>query len=365
MHVRSKANTLAARVLRAAQRHLQDLRFLPVPLGPMLRPSPDRICPLKPVHCLTLAAILALGFAAPAAQAWQRPGHAASAALAYDDLAHRHPEIVRQVVDLMAAHPDRARFDAQLGDAAGEERDRRLFMAMARWPDDVRLTSYDHPSWHYWMSPYVSPSNPPPKPPEGGSRATIGEAREAFALNLAVASDPTAQPAERAVALCWVFHILQDAHQPLHAAQLFSRQFPDGDRGGTLGFVKTGPQAPATTFHRFWDERVLAADADLEAVEAKSRALAHDYPRRGLPELRRAYPAAARLQSWALKESFPLARRLAYDGGKVRVGSTPEAATVPAPAYQAASLAAAERRLALSGYRLADTLEAVLAFRQR
>ena len=39
-------------------------------------------------------------------------------------------------------------------------------------------------------------------------------------------------PEERAVAMCWVFHLIGDAHQPLHVTQLYSTQFPKGDRGG-------------------------------------------------------------------------------------------------------------------------------------
>jgi hypothetical protein len=117
----------------------------------------------QPHQLVRLLAAAVLWITPMAAGAWQRPGHAASAAMAYDDLALRQPDAVRKIVAIMAAHPDRARFDQALGDAVGAERDRRLFMAMARWPDDIRGTTYDHPSWHYWMSPYVSPADPPPK----------------------------------------------------------------------------------------------------------------------------------------------------------------------------------------------------------
>ncbi len=140
---------------------------------------------------LTTAAILLPG----QASAWQRPGHAAGAAMTYDELARTHPEVVRKIVEIAAGHPDRARFDAALGEAKGAERDRRLFMEMARWPDDVRESPYDHPAWHYWMNPYSSPVAPPPHPPQG----TIGEAREAFALNLAVARDESVALRERAL----------------------------------------------------------------------------------------------------------------------------------------------------------------------
>lgn len=314
----------------------------------------------RPDPFIGLLAAAVLSLTPMAAGAWQRPGHAAGAAMTYDDLARRHPDVVRRIVAIMADHPDRSRFDQAMGVATGAERDRRLFMAMARWPDDIRGTTYDRPSWHYWMSPYVSPADPPPKASAKKPYAAIGEAREAFALNLAVASDQAAPAGERAVALCWVFHILQDVHQPLHATQLFSGEHPTGDRGGSLSFVRIDAAAPATTFHRFWDERVLTADATLDDMEAKARDLQRAYPRTALPELKAAYPPARRIESWARAESLPLARSLAYESGRLKTGLSPETSTVPPSAYQARSKAAAERRLALASYRLSDVLAETL-----
>jgi S1/P1 Nuclease len=36
----------------------------------------------------------------------------------------------------------------------------------------------------------------------------------------------------RAIALAWLFHLVGDIHQPLHTAQLFSVEYPQGGRGG-------------------------------------------------------------------------------------------------------------------------------------
>jgi hypothetical protein len=35
----------------------------------------------------------------------------------------------------------------------------------------------------------------------------------------------------RAVALAWLFHLVGDIHQPLHTTELFSVEYPNGDRG--------------------------------------------------------------------------------------------------------------------------------------
>lgn len=38
-------------------------------------------------------------------------------------------------------------------------------------------------------------------------------------------------PEQRAIALAWLFHLVGDIQQPLHAAQLFTADYPNGDRG--------------------------------------------------------------------------------------------------------------------------------------
>jgi S1/P1 Nuclease len=39
-------------------------------------------------------------------------------------------------------------------------------------------------------------------------------------------------PEQKAIALAWLFHLVGDIHQPLHTAQLFTVEYPKGDRGG-------------------------------------------------------------------------------------------------------------------------------------
>ena len=39
-------------------------------------------------------------------------------------------------------------------------------------------------------------------------------------------------PERKAIALAWLFHLAGDIHQPLHTAQLFTVDYPHGDRGG-------------------------------------------------------------------------------------------------------------------------------------
>ena len=56
-----------------------------------------------------------------------------------------------------------------------------------------------------------------------------------------------------AVALAWLFHLVGDIHQPLHTAQLFTVEYPEGDRGGNEICVRVTQAEQPIELHRFWD----------------------------------------------------------------------------------------------------------------
>src|SRR5437667_103063 len=64
----------------------------------------------------------------------------------------------------------------------------------------------------------------------------------------------TAAAEDRAVAVCWIFHLVGDIHQPLHNVAYFSSApaFVQGDRGGN----KFGVRADGRKWnlHAFWDD---------------------------------------------------------------------------------------------------------------
>lgn len=62
-----------------------------------------------------------------------------------------------------------------------------------------------------------------------------------------IKSEAGAEP--KAVAYCWLFHLVGDIHQPLHSTALFSKdRFPTGDRGGN-----EIPLAEGRNLHALWD----------------------------------------------------------------------------------------------------------------
>jgi hypothetical protein len=61
--------------------------------------------------------------------------------------------------------------------------------------------------------------------------------------------DDAVNKPDKAVMLAWLFHLVGDSHQPLHATALFSpRLFAEGDRGGNL--IKTKQRG---NLHSVWD----------------------------------------------------------------------------------------------------------------
>ena len=60
-------------------------------------------------------------------------------------------------------------------------------------------------------------------------------------------------PERKAVALAWLFHLVGDVHQPLHAAQLFTTEYPQGDRGGNEICVRVTQAGQPMDLHRFGD----------------------------------------------------------------------------------------------------------------
>jgi hypothetical protein len=299
-----------------------------------------------------IVAIAALAIASRAA-AWSRPAHMVTAAIAYEELG-ADPAARALLLDLLEAHPDRAPFEVAVDRTTGEARQRRLFYECARWADDARGTPYDHPTWHYAARPVIAADFPADRPKPTN---TEGAASEAYALNIRVLGNAKAAKPERALALCWVMHLVGDIHQPLHSAQLFSRAFPDGDQLGSRQFVRETADNPPVTLHWYWDDRVHRSGIQ-DSVEARARGLAARFPRAafGQPVYDRQLDSFV---AWARDESYPLAVSQAYGPALV---SSPEASAAPVakPDYAATTRDAAERRLTLAGYRLADVLRAAL-----
>jgi hypothetical protein len=183
-----------------------------------------------------------------------------------------------------------------------------------------------------------------------------GDAASAYAASLATLRNRAAPARDRAVALAWLFHIVGDMHQPLHAGTWLSWQYPKTDRIGSIAYVRTSPGSPAVSLHEFWDDAADRPGAELSGADALAADIARRFPRDHLPELAR---RPADFDVWT-DESALLARRVAYRNGDLVTGATPRSAPTLPPGYVVTARSLAERRLAVAGQRLADILEATL-----
>ena len=300
---------------------------------------------MKPLVALLLATVLPCS----TALAWSRPGHMVSAAIAYQELSAQDRKIIEKIVALAEKHPDRGAFEVAVGRATGEERGRRIFLELARWPDDTRGSIHDHPTWHYSSRPIVDTTSPPATLPEDVAQ---GSAVEAFALNLSVASDPRASAGERAIALCWVFHLVGDVHQPLHSVSQVSKRFPEGDRGGSLQFVRDPHHSEPITLHWYWDDSV-SREGEPELATGQAAELVRRLPRAQFKELQ-PFQSTAEFTVWA-EESRELASTIAY-GPDLRASDSANTAPQLSERYLERSHQVAEQRLTLAGYRLTEVL---------
>lgn len=81
--------------------------------------------------------------------AWGNQDHMASGEAAYDELVRTDPAVVRSVVEIAASLPRREHLYVALKGVVGPVRDRLTFAYLARWPDDIRQSSFDRPAQHY------------------------------------------------------------------------------------------------------------------------------------------------------------------------------------------------------------------------
>ncbi|UAJ11326.1 S1/P1 nuclease [Glacieibacterium megasporae] len=290
-----------------------------------------------------IAVALLAGSAAPVL-AWNNQGHMATGAIAYDALSRDDPAAITQVLTLMRSHPDHVRFDAALGALTGADRDRRLFELMARWPDDIRGTGYDRPDWHYAVKVVSGWTILRP--------LTFGKAVEVFDRQLAVARDPTAAAGLRALALCWVFHIAGDMHQPLHAGHRASWRFPQTDRAGSIGWVRTAPGAKPVALHQFWDSAADLPGPETPAAEALALRAERAVGSAAAP----AGGSASSRFAAVVEQSRDLAASRAYRDAALDEAADANSGPVLSSSYQLDARRIAERRIGEAGLDIASLL---------
>jgi hypothetical protein len=160
-----------------------------------------------------------------------------------------------------------------------------------------------------------------------------------------------------------VLHLCGDIHQPLHACELFSPEFPGGDQGGNAFIVLKTPPYPdsRSKLHLIWDSLPGDfEDRDIEGYIAEGLRMDPRFSRDNLKQML----AVTDFMAWA-NESHDLAVKYAYLDGKLKgansqMDSDPDR---PAPGLPRGYMENAEeignQRLILAGYRTADLLNSI------
>lgn len=214
-----------------------------------------------------IVAFAAFIFAGQSCFAWSEGGHHLIAFIAYDLL-----ELDEQmrVIELLESHPNREKRFTPPESVRNPER--WLIGTAAFWPDLVRKSPADRPKWHYIQqaSVVVGSMEVPPAALEIPVKADLNtndlNIVQAIKLCQAILADKTLPKESRAIALCWLCHLVGDAHQPCHAGSLYATgMFPDGDRGGN-----EIPTRQRKNLHALWDS-LLGAKYDDGDIRRRAR----------------------------------------------------------------------------------------------
>jgi hypothetical protein len=230
------------------------------------------------------------------ANAWDSVGHRLSAAIALNYLSEDKQSLLLTILRQHPRYQDDFldRMPASVSSAEPQQQAVWLLGQAAFWPDMARgLTEseqqkYNRPGWHYidgaWVRGAASVQGNSYLGIDafadiaGVAAASIRSERRAdnvmtaLDYNSWLLASPEKPMAQRAVALCWVLHLMADIHQPLHTGSLYAvGVFANGDRGGNAISTDSG------NLHARWD-RALAGQGLAENLPVILRQLADSRP---------------------------------------------------------------------------------------
>src|SRR5262249_152951 len=194
-----------------------------------------------------------------------------SGIIAYQVLQQENPHAIERVKAVLEKHPWYPnQWQARLQDVSVADHSLVLFMQAARWADDIRSNDkQQHRAlWHYINWPFKPDGQPPSvktREPEAVNILTAMMENQRI-----VANDNNAE--RKAIALAWLFHLVGDIHQPLHTVQLFTSEYPKGDRGGNEICVRVTQAGQPMDLHRFWDG-VITSSQNLTRLRNEATAL--------------------------------------------------------------------------------------------
>jgi len=210
-------------------------------------------------YLLTLFnAVCILSIGTPSAFGWSEGGHHIIASLAYQMLDDADKQAI---VELLKQHPQfGTEFVPPIEVDSPEEL--RIWIAgrAGYWPDVARgYPEFNRSTWHYQLGSTmvlgnVSFIDVPATPVELPADADLNTQElyigQAIELCRRVLGSGDTSATDRALAICWLAHLVGDSHQPCHSGSLYAEVvFPEGDRGANS--IRT---RQARNMHALWDQ---------------------------------------------------------------------------------------------------------------
>lgn len=266
--------------------------------------------------------------------AWWDLGHMAIAQIAYDEL---EPCVKKKVDDYILAVSDQFPNHSD-------------FITASTWADDIGNDGMSaFRVWHGSPYPY-DPESILTSSEKAKILNTIENSDVVWAIHECIKTLGCSKASDwsKGFMLRMLIHIVGDLHQPNHCITYYSREFPNGDRAGTLFRIHDDYYH---TLHNIFDaafglndrrpNRPMTED-DYESLDTLVNYLRSEYPRHSIPQLMEKDIATWRNESYQIGVEFVYANISTWEK--------------PSKVYVLKGQIITGRQMALAGYRLADLL---------
>jgi hypothetical protein len=321
-------------------------------------PGSSKEIPMRKLRSV-LVFVLAFVLTVQPALSWSEGAHHVIGLIAFDSM---KPEAQKRLLEILAAHP---KFSTDFKTKLKDKKQVGHFMlgTAAYWPDVARdYPEYNRPSWHYQLGATLQIGNPP-KVPSTPGRVPAGATLATNDLHITQAIElcretlrGSAPDSEKAIAVCWLAHLVGDAHQPCHAGSLYVEGIfpgPTGDRG-----ANSIPTKQRRNLHAVWDG-LLGTSSKANDVSRRAAEVRQDKDGWKLAE---ASGANLEPSQW-LSESVEVSKRFVYTPDVLsaveaaqRSGATKVETVELSEQYLKDAGAMAQRRVAVAGFRLGNLL---------
>lgn len=299
---------------------------------------------------LSLCFLFSLFINPIALNAWNETGHKVIAAIAWDNLT---PNAKEKIIEILKVAPKDSDL-LTLFDENALNSTEQFFLNAAYWPDMVRdrnkttrYKKYHKGNWHYIGSYWQQTPNGPIEATGLVEDENVAE-RISYFQNTLASTEVSNEV--KAVQIAWVLHLIGDIHMPLHTASRVTEATPDGDRGGnSFSLADKWP----SNLHSFWDGIIDVHSPKGENMTSfqyytnQAKIITNKHPKEEFGEL-------VDLQNptvWT-KEGKQIVMDSLYPVTLIE-------GEKPSISYQEKSFEIAQKRMALSGYRMAEFLNTI------